>query len=194
MSRILAGLALLASLSLSAARAAEPTIKLMRVCDVLRDIAAYSGKPVAIVGRYSYRQNGRFFSEAGCEHELKTGDFVWPSTLRIVFDQKSGPKPPENTQIDGASAYDVLGAIQQHTQLAKFRFGTPDYDRWAVAYGRIEPSKEFESAATAHLTRNALEPAPVSLICVGDAAIVFIVDREQDWRPFAGRAAAAASK
>ncbi len=167
----------------------QTPVQVLRPCDVLSDLRSYHGKSVAIVGRYSFRQNGRFFSEAACEHELKSGDFQWPASLQIVFDDRSAPKPPEHLELDSGSVYGMLGSIQLRTQLAKFRFGTPDYDRWAVAFGRIEITKDFEHPAASG-RRNPLEPAPATLICVGDAAVVFLVDREEDPRVFRSRAAA----
>jgi len=167
----------------------QNAVQLLRPCDVLSDLHSYNGKSIAIVGRYSFRQSGRFFSENTCDHELKSGDFQWPSSLQIVFDDKSAPKPPEHLELDSSSVYGMLGSIQLHTQLAKFRFGTPDYDRWAVAFGRIEIAKDFEHPAV-NGRHGPLEPAPVTLICVGDAAVVFLVDREEDPRVFRSRAAA----
>lgn len=161
---------------------AEDDAPLVRVCDVLQNLNAYKGKTVAVVGRYSFRRNGRFFSESACDHDLKTGDVKWPKSLRIVFDQ-SAPKPAQQFEIDAPAAYRVLKIVQQRTQPAKFPFGTSDYDRWAVAYGRVEPTKQFEAGSPPGSAPTALEPAPATLLCVGDAVITFLVEREEDSRP-----------
>jgi hypothetical protein len=56
----------------------------------------------------------------------------------LTDDSKSGPRPPEVFAVDGAALSRKLKAVQERTSLRTFRFGTPDYDRWAVVYGRIE--------------------------------------------------------
>ena len=45
----------------------------------------------------------------------------------------------------------------------KFRFGTPDYDRWAVIYGRVEQRKGDDT-----------KKAPANLVIRGSGVIVFV--------------------
>src|SRR5690242_8384640 len=59
-------------------------IEPVRVCEVLKDLPAWRGKTAAIVGRYSFRTNGRFLSEDGCESKLTSGSFVWPCALQLT--------------------------------------------------------------------------------------------------------------
>ena len=47
------------------------------------------------------------------------------------------------------------------TALGKFRFGTPEYDRWAVVYGRVVARKDDKKAAA-------------DLVFRGDGVIVFL--------------------
>ena len=124
----------------SALVAAEAPVQVVRVCDVIRDLASYAGKVVAIVGRFSYREKGRFISEERCE-ELKTGDLASSNVIPVFFDTKAAPKPPESSSIDPNLVYKELEIIKRQTSLANFRFGSEDYDRWAVAYGRVEMMK-----------------------------------------------------
>jgi len=177
----LAILGLLASFGLCDPEA--PPVEPVRVCEVLQDMAAYNSKVVAVVGRYSFRQTGRFLSEESCEHKLATGAFTWPNVLRISFDEKTGPKPPEHMEVDTRTVYQKLRLIEQHTALAKIRFGNPDYDRWAVVYGRIEPSKEFTASvppASDKRDSGSLEPAPGQLICRSDVVVMFIEEHPED--------------
>jgi hypothetical protein len=90
----------------------------------------------AIVGRYSFRPIGRWVSEQVCD----TGA-ADPPQLWIIEDDKRGPRPPERFEFDAAQVRLKLTEIARHTALAKFRFGTPGYDRWAVVYGRVERAK-----------------------------------------------------
>ena len=56
-----------------------------------------------------------------------------------------------------------LAEIERHTALAKFRFGSPGYDRWAVVYGRIETRKGEDA-----------RQAPANLVICGTAVISFL--------------------
>lgn len=132
--------------------AALLSIEPVRVCDVIQNPAEYEGKVVALVGRYSYRQTGRSLSEEKCGE-------AHGAAIRIEFDKKLAPATPDHLELDAPSVHKMLKAIQQQTALAKFKFGTPDYDRWAVVYGRMETDKSMR------------------LICVGDGVVRFIVDR-----------------
>lgn len=126
-----------------------------RACQVLDDLTGHEGKVVAVVGRYSFRSSGRSVGEEKCAHG--------PGTIRVVFDRKNAPKIPEHLEIDAVEVKKLLQAIQQQTALGKFRFGSPDYDRWAVVYGRVEPGKS--------------PTEPAQLVCAGDTEVMFIVDR-----------------
>jgi hypothetical protein len=53
--------------------------------------------------------------------------------------------------------------VRRRTSLGKFRFGTPDYDRWAVVYGRVV-SRKGEAASQ----------APAELVFRGSGVIVFL--------------------
>lgn len=130
----------------------------VRVCAVLEDMAAYDGKVVAIVGRFSFRPNGRSLSEDKCGVGSATA-------LPIVFEKKIAPPTPEHLELDGAAVRQLLKSVQQHTALAKFKFGTPDYDRWAVVYGRVESNKSNH-------------PSPARIVCAGDSVVMFLVDRQ----------------
>jgi hypothetical protein len=147
----------------------------VRVCDIVRDPAAWRGKNVAVIGRFSFRENGRYMSEAACESRITTGSFTWPNSLRLSIDAKDGPKLPEGFDIDGAVADRMLKETRKATALGKFRFGSVEYDRWAVVYGRVEPSTEFASPpATLKVSKSGMEPAPLVLYYRGDGLIFFI--------------------
>jgi hypothetical protein len=146
------------------------TVPPVRVCGILQDLASYTDKVVAVVGRYSYRHEGRFLSEENCG----SGGSILP----VSFDRKLAPKTPEHLEIEAGLVTKLLKAIQQSTALTKFRFGTPDYDRWAVVYGRVETATQLRTVVLntgGH--GNALEAGHAELICAGDSVVMFIVDR-----------------
>ncbi|HUK16749.1 MAG TPA: hypothetical protein VLW65_10060 [Bryobacteraceae bacterium] len=137
---------------------ADPPLMPLGVCEVLRDIAAVEGKDVAVVGRYSFRADGRWMSEQVCDAPAANPPELW-----LVEDAREGPKPPEHFDIDGAALHKKLVEIERHTALGKFRFGTPDYDRWALVYGRVEPRKG-----------DAAKKAPANLLFRGSGVVVFL--------------------
>jgi hypothetical protein len=130
----------------------------MTVCDVLNDLPTYDGKSVAALGRYSFREKGRWLSEQSCGDGAVNNPILW-----LVEDAKEGPHPPDNFEMDGTVLARKLAEIRKRTALGKFRFGTSDYDRWAVVYGRVEVRKG-----------DAAKTAPADLAFRGDGVVVFL--------------------
>jgi hypothetical protein len=112
--------------------AADPPVVPVTVCEVLRDLSSNQGKDLAVLGRYSFRSSGMWVAEQACLPAI-TG----AATLPLVED-KDAPKLPESYTLDAVALHRKLVDVQHRTSLGKFRFGTPDYDRWAVIYGRVE--------------------------------------------------------
>lgn len=127
------------------------------VCEIIGDLAKFQAAPVAALGRYSFREQGRWLSEQACE-----GSSL-PPTLWLAEDGKEGPKAPGSFEIDAATLSHKFEELRKRTTLGKFRFGSSDYDRWAVVYGRI--------AARAG---DAAKKAPADLIFRGDGVVVFL--------------------
>ena len=141
--------------------AAESTVVPQTVCEVLRDFAAQDGKEVALLGRYSYRTNDRWMGEQSCVPPL--GQMP---TL-VLQEESSAPKTPDGYVINGAELHRKLADMQRRTSLGKFRFGTPDYDRWAVVYGRVEK----------RLNEDTKKQVP-SLVFRGSGVVIFLAGDE----------------
>jgi hypothetical protein len=120
------------ALACVAIAADPPPVAPVTVCEVLRDLAAHEGKEVAVLGRYSFRTSETWVGEQSCEPAIP----VSPK-LPLVED-KDAPKLPETYTLDAVALHKKLVDMQHRTSLGKFRFGTSDYDRWAVIYGRVE--------------------------------------------------------
>lgn len=146
----------LAILGGAATFSADQPLPPLGVCEVLRDLPANEGKTVAVVGRYSYRETGRWVDEQSCTPALTV-----PLQLWIVEDPKTGPKPPENFELDGVVLKQKLTELQKRTPLGKFRFGSSEYDRWAVIYGRVEARKGDDA-----------KKAAANLVIRGDGVII----------------------
>ena len=144
------------------AQAAAPVTPLT-VCEVLRDLPAQAGKNVAVLGRYSFREKGgSWVSEDSCEPAGTAQPQGAPPELWMTVDH-TGPRLPDDYQLDAPALHRKLTEIERHTTLAKFRFGTPDYDRWAVIWGRVEPRKGEEA-----------RKAAANLLYRGEGVIYFI--------------------
>lgn len=143
-----------------AAPAADNGLQPLTVCEVLKDIPAHDGKVIAVLGRYSFRRDGRSINQEVCGAKPAAGEPPAPNSIRLMDDSKSGPKPPEVFALDGVAVSRKLKLVQEQTSLRTFRFGTPDYDRWAVVYGRIEAEKS--------------KPGAAHLVYRGDGVILFL--------------------
>jgi len=132
------------------APAAAPVLPLT-VCEVLHDLPAETGKTVAVLGRYSWREKGSWVSEDTCDAAPPSAPAHPQSPLPELWmtEDHTAPKLPDDYELDAAGVHKKLAEMQRHTALAKFRFGTPDYDRWAVIWGRIEPRKADETPKAA---------------------------------------------
>jgi hypothetical protein len=153
---------LVGALAALPATCADGPLVPVTVCEVLGNLAMYDGKAVAALGRYSFRERGRWLSEESCGVDSATSPAANP-TLWLVEDAQNGPRPPDDFEMDGTVLGHKLADIRKRTTLGKFRFGTPDYDRWAVVYGRVE-SRKGDGAKI----------APADLAFRGDGVVVFL--------------------
>jgi hypothetical protein len=142
----------------AAAKPADAPLEPVSVCELLRDLPSHEGKDVAVFGRYSYRTNGRWIGEQACAPAVEG-----PAQFWLLEDPDRSPRPPQDFEIDGAAVRRKFVDILKRTALGKFRFGNPDYDRWAVIYGRVEQRKGEDA-----------KKAPANLLIRGSGVIVFV--------------------
>jgi hypothetical protein len=142
----------------SALATADAPLVPLTVCEILHDLPAQNGKTVVAIARYSFRQNGRWIGEQACDPASAAPPLLW-----LTEDAAGAPKPPEDFELDAAVLHRKFVEIQRHTTLGKFKFGDPEYDRWAMVYGRV-------------VTRNgdASKQAAANLIYRGSGAVVFL--------------------
>jgi hypothetical protein len=86
-----------------------------------------------------------------------------------MFDSKNGPVPPAAFSVDTGATDRKLDAVRKSTNLATFRFGSSDYDRWALVYGRIEPVPVPEK----HGNRE-FDGASGEVLCHGQTLLIFL--------------------
>lgn len=140
------------------------------VCEVLKDLSSYNGKTVVVVGRFSFRKTGRWLSEEACQPKVEN-PAAEPTHLRLAYEPKSAPKLSPVFAIDEVSLKQKVKLVKLHTALKEFRFGSPDYDRWALVYGRVE-------ARPAPASDPATPASPAQLSYYGDGVILFLNDEE----------------
>jgi hypothetical protein len=158
---------------------AEAALQPVTVCEVLQDLSAYDGKVVAVVGRFSSRQAGRWLGEQKCGHKLVAGGQEWPSALWVAYDPSTAPEPPTVLAVDAPLLAQKLRAVKLGTSLTKLPFGSPDYDNWAVVYGRVETRKDLVTVTEGGTRKNGFgygESSPARLVCHGDAVVIFLND------------------
>ena len=160
-------IALLAS---TAALCADDVIVPMTVCEVVSNLPANDGKVVAVIGRYSFRSIGRWMGEQNCDGPVSPAGAAPTTTpeLWMVEDPKDAPKPPEHLNLDSAALKSKFALVQHRSTLGNFRFGTSDYDRWAVVYGRVERKEAGDSN----------RKAPANLVFRGSSVIIVITPGE----------------
>ncbi len=157
--------------------AAEPPLQPVTVCEIMQDLAAYDGKVVAVVGRFSSRQSGRWLGEQKCARKLVIGDQEWPNAFWITYDPADAPKPPAVLAVDAPLLSQKLRAVKVGTSLTKLRFGSGDVDSWAVVYGRVETRKDLVTVTATGARKNGFgygESSPARLVCHGDAMVIML--------------------
>jgi len=150
------------ALTCAAAFPADAPLTPLTVCDVVRDLAAQDGKALAVLGRYSFRASGRTLAEQACDPAVAI-----PPQLRLVENRQDAPRPPDSYELDAAELRRKLADVQKRTALGKFRFGSPEYDRWAVVFGRVEAAKGGDA-----------QQAPANLAIRGDGVVVFVTPQQ----------------
>jgi hypothetical protein len=142
--------------------AADPPLTPVTVCEVAADLAAHEGKEIAVLGRYSFRRDGRWIGEDACEPAAKVPPMLW-----LTEDSAAAPKPPGDFELDVPSLNKKFADLVRHSTLGKFRFGNPEYDRWAVVYGRVVARKG-----------DAARKAPAELLFRGNGVVIFLTTEQ----------------
>ena len=149
-------------LAAASAVAADPPITPVTVCEITADLAAHEGKDLAVLGRYSFRRDGRWIAEDSCDPAGKIQPMLW-----LTEDSTSAPKPPGEFELDVATLNKKFASLVRHSSLGKFRFGNPEYDRWAVVYGRVVARKG-----------DATHKAPADLLFRGNGVVIFLTTEQ----------------
>jgi len=157
--------------------AGEPPLVPVTVCEIMKDLPSYDGKVVAVVGRFSSRQAGRWLGELNCGAKLRVSGQEWPNAFWVTYDPEKAPKPPAVLAVDSLLLARKLQEVKATTTLGKFRFGSGDLDNWAVVYGRVETRKDLTASAAGEERKNGYgygQSSPAQLVCHGEAVVIFL--------------------
>ena len=146
------------------------------VCEVLKDPKLYDGRVVALLGRYSYRTEGRWLGEDACKIPENSTSTTSPEIIWLSYAPDSAPRMVSGYTVDGAAVAQKMLLVKKNTTLRKFRFGSPDYDRWAVVYGRVKVDEKNPSATEKKDSKPAHNGAAAELLYAGDGYVMFLRD------------------
>lgn len=142
----------------------------VRVSEAVRELDKLSGKMVAIIGRFSFRETGRYLSERPCEGGQGGDERV----IRVTFETAARSASITRVEFDGGAVRRELATVKRCNTLKKIRYGSTEYERWAMVYGRLEQPRKSEEAAPP--PDKEFPNVAASVFCGGDAAIVSLVD------------------
>ena len=155
----------------------EAPLEPVTVCEVLKDPKLYDGRVVALLGRYSYRTEGRWIGEDACRAPENNSSTSTPEIIWLSYAPDSAPRMVSGYTVDGAAVAQKIQLVKKGTALRKFRFGSADYDRWAVVYGRIKVDEKIPPVAEKKDARPpAHNGAPAELLYAGDGYVMFLRD------------------
>ena len=146
----------------------EALLKPLTVCEALEDLKTHDGAAIAVLGRYSFRSDGRWLSENECPGGTPTAHSEHPDLIWLSYEPQSAPHLAHGYQLDGALTAEKLQLVKKHTSLKQFRFGTADYDRWAVVYGQVRAADKSSNASH--------HGASAELAYAGDGYVMFLRD------------------
>lgn len=142
----------------------------VRVSEALQQLEKLSGKTVALIGRFSFRETGRYLSERPCE----SGQEGHEGVIRVTFDSSPRSASITRVEFDGGAVRKELATVKRCNPLKKIRYGSPEYERWALVYGRLEPPAKSQESAPA--PDKEFPQIAANVICGGEAALMFLVD------------------
>lgn len=125
---------------------AQP-IAVITVCEALKNLSLYNGKPIVIVGRLGGTFEGSWLSE-NCDSSLITDGYTWSniiSTSYLRSETEPPPPLPQNFKWDKELLQSKLKQLQATTRLRDAK--TLEYsDKWVAIFGRFEARLPLRTA------------------------------------------------
>ncbi|HYX72512.1 MAG TPA: hypothetical protein VE732_07060 [Nitrososphaera sp.] len=116
----------------------DESVKPISICELLENRKLYNGKMVAVVGIFSAGYHGAWLVD-NCEQKIKTGDYVWSSSLWLEYDDSLPSVSTKGLSVDTMAAIEKAKERKQHIDSRKWG------SRWVVVYGRFETYEELQT-------------------------------------------------
>ncbi len=126
----------------AALRADEPKLKTLTVCELLRDLATYQHKVVAVRGELMRGEEHFYLQGDRCSKKLVTSGFVWPDAINLEQPGSPFVETPVLFKLDLVSMNDLALAIQKATA------GGESVRIWATFVGKLETREHLEVVRT----------------------------------------------
>ena len=111
-------------------------VEVVTVCEVLNDRASFNGRFVAVVGRLSATDEGRWLKDQ-CERPTKTDNYVWSDMISLEYDPEAPTARPHDFAIDQE-------VVDKKVAELKSRFKRSKDLEWGIAYGRIATQEDLQ--------------------------------------------------
>ena len=113
-------------------------VAVLTVCDVMKDLPAYKGKTVIVVGRSKGTMEGSWLDQ-NCPEKLITDGYEWSTSISLSYGRTDSPPPalPADFHWDKEVLGQRLAEVQKTTVLEvlpKYHYS----DEWIAVYGRLE--------------------------------------------------------
>jgi hypothetical protein len=112
---------------------------MVSVCEVLNDLARYNGKPIVIVGRFAYTDEGTWLSE-DCERKIVTHGYTWANIISTTYVRSQVEPPPglpKGFKWEERLLKLKLEQVRRTTTLRvlkQYHYS----DKWVAMFGRFE--------------------------------------------------------
>lgn len=179
-------MAVLPSLAMAQAKSGT-SVKLVTVCEILKDPQHFNGEDLAVLGRLDSTTEGSWLSEDDCGFKLSTGGYDWPNLVWLNCCYEPAPDLPSGSVLlDKDVLLEKLVQVRKTTQLKVHRewadgivkdgkrVSTPGWqfvkDDWTAVFGRLEARSELKAPSGTGLNRywgngfGHLRSSPVQLV------------------------------
>ena len=84
----------LPGIGLAQSKPAEAPLKPVTVCEILASPQQFNGKDLAVLGRFSFTDEGWWLAEDGCGTKLVTEGYKWGNLIWLDCRHEAAPDPP----------------------------------------------------------------------------------------------------
>lgn len=122
---------------------APDPIRILTVCEALRNLDSYNFKLVIIIGRLGRTDEGTWLDER-CNENITTDGFVWPNIISVSVGAQTQPlsRPPKESAWNKRLLLNKAKTVKQTTPI---RREPPYEEELAAVYGRLESPRKLRA-------------------------------------------------